>query len=161
MEQLIYNKTLASIDELDTNASKYENEIKSMLSNSKESIEKLISNIEKRNESFKKYMELLGEFNYSDKLTSPTDLFPGIRTASQMANPEELRRKSEEMKNYAYEVESLSKSITALSNSTVTDIKKVFNELSEYILQQNQIYDMYIELVSDMDSIYDIGKLSN
>lgn len=125
------------------------------------SMNNLLESIDKRNACFNEYISLLSEFDYANNITSALDLFPGIRTASEMADPEELKAKSEKMKTAATQIDSLTKIIDSESSSVMLSLKRMFSLVSEYILGQNNVYDNSLDLLSKMDSIYDVGNLSN
>lgn len=120
-----------------------------------------ISAMSNRNSNFIKYIDLLKEFSFSDNLTSPSDLFPGIRTTSDMANPEDLQNKTNMMKQYANSVDNLSKQIDVLLNTSIQNLKKELSLMIELSQLENQHYDMCLDILKDMDSIYDIGHLSS
>ena len=120
----------------------------------------MLPSLSSRDNLFRKYLKLLQEFQYSDKLTSPSDLFPGIRTAAEMADPQELATKAETMKNTAGQIDNLQKKSSSLNNSIVRGLKRCIAEICEYIQQENQIYDLAIDLLQDADSIYDIGQIA-
>ena len=41
----------------------------------------------------------------------------------------------------------------------ITQLKKAISNLADLIIQESQINDMNMDLVKDLDSIYDIGYL--
>ncbi len=117
--------------------------------------------IAQRNDNFSKYIDLLKEFSFSDNLTSPSDLFPGIRTTSDMADPEELRAKTENMKQYASSIDSASKQLDVILSRAIQNIKQGLGMLNELAQLENEYYSLCLDLLKDMDSIYDIGQLSS
>lgn len=113
-----------------------------------------------REESLRKYINFLKDFSYDDSLTVPSDLFPGIRTASQSADPEDLRLKSEEMKQLAFEVNSSADLFEGESKSTLKRLRNLLDSYVECIKKYNQLYELEIELIKDMDSVYDVGLIA-
>lgn len=159
MEKYEFDQQVALINSIRAEALKYRNEfinqLNSLASNSKESLDTL----EERDEKFMKYLEDLDDFSYSDKYTSPSDLFPGIRTVSDMADPEETRKKTEEMKIISGEIDNANKVAALQVKQTSSCLRQALDAFSEYITRANQIYDLELQLLEDMDSIYDISLL--
>ena len=75
-------------------------------------------------------------------------------------NYEELEKKADTMKAKALEINNNAKKIEVESRDVVVDIKRCLGLLTEYILQTNQIYDFELDLIKDMDSVYDIGMIA-
>lgn len=125
-----------------------------------EDMKSFIDIITQRNSNFSKYISLLKEFNFSDNLTSPSDLFVGIRTTSDMANPEELKQKTDVMKTCANGIDSCTKQLDILSNKIVKNLKYILSVVIETSQLENEYYDLSLDLVKDMNSVYDVGQLS-
>ena len=111
------------------------------------------------NVEFLQYLKDVSDFNYSDKFTTPADLFPGIRTTSQMIDPEELESKVTAMKNAATDIDNANKVSLLQTKQVMSNIRQALAAFSEYMIRSNQIYDIEVELLEDMDSIYDISDL--
>ena len=123
-------------------------------------ITKYIQIVTSRDEKFKEYLNYLKDFNYSDEVTTPSDLFPGIRTVADTVDPEELNKKTETMKALATEIEEFNKQVELLGPHTLQSMRKLFSVLSEVLIEENQIYDADIDILQDLDSIYDIGQIA-
>jgi len=160
MEQKEFEERMSSIQTLEAQAAPLKEEIKRSKDSLINGITNLVSLIEARDKSFNDYLNMLKDFNYSDALTTPTDLFPGIRAISDMVDPEELNQKTQVMKDTAITIESKNKNIDALSTHVIQDLKKTLSNLVELTIEENQIYDLCLDLLKDMDSIYDIGQIA-
>lgn len=125
-----------------------------------ESVKTLISLMQERDEKFAEYIEVLKDFTYGDKLTSPSDLFPGIRTVSDTVDPEELGKKSQMLKDDATDISNKNKEIENLGNSLLSTITKGYNGLKQLCEEEDQVADLYMDLLKDLDSIYDIGRIA-
>lgn len=121
----------------------------------------LVSKLAQRDKSLYEYMDLLKEFSFSDNLTSPSDLFPGIRTVSDMADPEELLSKTNKMKTLADEVSGNNKEVDVIINTLIISYKKQLSTLIELSKLENQSYDLSMDLLKDLNSVYDIGQLAS
>jgi len=124
-------------------------------------ISSVLETMTQRNNSFSNYIDLLKEFSFSDNLTSPSDLFPGIRTTSEMADPEELKKKTDNMKQYAATIDSTSKQLDVMLTTSIQNLKKELSTLIELSQLEGQFYDLCIDLLKDMNSIYDVGQLAS
>ena len=72
---------------------------------------------------------------------------------------EELNTKTQRMKELAENINSKTDQIDSLQNMAVLSLKKAISNLSDLIIQETQINDMNMDIVKDLDSIYDIGYL--
>ena len=61
------------------------------------------------------------------------------------------------MKRLAEDINTESEQINSLQDLVVTQLKKAISNLTDLIIQESQINDMNMDLVKDLDSIYDIG----
>ena len=86
-------------------------------------------------------------------------MFPGIRTISDTVDLEELNTKTQRMKELAGNINKETDQINSLQDLTLTSLKKAISNLSDLIIQETQINDMNMDIVKDLDSIYDIGYL--
>lgn len=125
-----------------------------------ESVKTLLALMKERDEKFAEYIEVLKDFTYGDKLTSPSDLFPGIRTVSDTVDPEELGKKAQILKDNATDISNKNKEIENLSNSIISNITKGYNSIKQLTAEENQVNDLYMDLLKDLDSIYDIGRIA-
>lgn len=158
MEEKDFNKSLESIEFIKSQVNTSFVEVKAFINeNTVKSVESLLNLYKLREKNFKDYLSLLKEFNYSDNLLTTTDMFPGIRTISDTVNLEELNSKSQEMKRLAEDINIKSEQINSLQDLVVTQLKKAISNLTDLIIQESQINDMNMDLVKDLDSIYDIG----
>lgn len=148
------------IENLRKEAERFRNDYISKLKQLISSSNILLKNLKDRDSKFVEYINLVEEFSFSDTLTSPSDLFPGIRTASEMADPQELADKASKMKNLADEVTAISKLTDGESRGITNQIKQCLNSLTEYVILSNQIYDAQLSLLQDLDSVYDIGSIA-
>lgn len=124
------------------------------------SLNTIIKMTNERDEAFSKYLELLKEFNFSNDITTPSDIFPGIKTISDSYPTEELNKKTQEMKDYANTVNNLSKDLDILITNTLNSLRGAIKNLADLSIEENQIYDYCLDIIQDLDSIYDIGMLS-
>ena len=160
MNDTEFNAQINTIKAIDGQSAIMRKELAAREKELSDNVSAFIAKVEKRDISFSQYMELLKEFSFSDKLTSPSDLFPGIRTVSEMADPDELKAKTEKMKALANDVSSNNKEIDVLVNTMISGIKKQLSTLIELSKIENQIYDLNMDLLNDMNSVYDIGQLA-
>lgn len=123
-------------------------------------ISNLIKSIQFKNKNYLQYTKNLSDMNYNDTLTTSSDLFPGIRTASQSADPEELAKKATEMSSQASNIKLTNQSIEISKETTLKNIKNLLKLLTEFVIVDNQIEDWINDLLKDLDNIYDIGALT-
>lgn len=159
MEKKEFDQRLSLIQSLRVEANKFRDEYKSRLNSLVNNSNDSLKTLETRDTAFIKYLQDVSDFNYSDKFTSPSDLFPGIRTASQMVDPEELKIKTDNMKEEAAALDGANKVAGLQVKLTMSDLRQALTAFSEYMTRANQIYDMELELLEDLDSIYDISDL--
>ena len=160
MEEKDFNKNIESIEFLKSQVTASFSEVKASINeNTVKSVESLLNLYKLREKKFKEYLDLLREFNYSDNLLTTTDMFPGIRTISDTVDLEELNSKSQKMKGLAEDINNESEQINSLQDIVITQLKKAISNLADLIIQESQINDMNMDLVKDLDSIYDIGYL--
>ncbi len=160
MEEKDFNKNIESIEFLKSQVTASFSEVKASINeNTVKSVESLLNLYKLREKNFKEYLDLLREFNYSDNLLTATDMFPGIRTISDTVDLEELNSKSQKMKGLAEDINNESEQINSLQDIVVTQLKKAISNLADLIIQESQINDMNMDLIKDLDSIYDIGYL--
>lgn len=160
MEEKEFNSRKGSVDALLAQAQPLRQEINTTMASVSNDISNLVKTLETRDGSFSKYLDYLKDFNYSDAVTTPTDLFPGIRTISDTIDPEELNQKTQNMKELATTIEENHKRVEALGSHALQSLKKVFGILTELMIEENQIYDLDIDILQDLDSIYDIGQIA-
>ena len=160
MEEKDFNKNIESIEFLKSQVTASFSEVKASINeNTVKSVESLLNLYKLREKNFKEYLDLLREFNYSDNLLTATDMFPGIRTISDTVDLEELNSKSQKMKGLAEDINNESEQINSLQVIVITQLKKAISNLADLIIQESQINDMNMDLIKDLDSIYDIGYL--
>ena len=160
MEEKDFNKNIESIEFLKYQVTASFSEVKASINeNTVKSVESLLNLYKLREKNFKEYLDLLREFNYSDNLLTATDMFPGIRTISDTVDLEELNSKSQKMKGLAEDINNESEQINSLQDIVITQLKKAISNLADLIIQESQINDMNMDLIKDLDSIYDIGYL--
>jgi len=160
MEEKEFNSRKSSVDALLNQAMPLRQEITSTMTSVSNDINSLITAIRTRDDNFSEYLNYLKDFNYSDAVTTPTDLFPGIRTISDDFDPDELNQKTETMKTLATNIEESHKQVEATGNHALQSLKKVFGILTELMIEENQIYDLNLDILQDLDSIYDIGQIA-
>lgn len=161
MNDVEFNAQINTIKAIDAQSAILRKELVSRNKELSENVNAFVSKVEKRDTSMSQYMDLLKEFSFSDNLTSPSDLFPGIRTTSEMADPEELKSKTNQMKTLANDVSSNNKEIDVMVNAMIVALKKQLSTLIELSKIENQVYDLNMDLLSDMNSVYDIGQLAS
>lgn len=122
-------------------------------------MDSLVKSLNTRDNSFKDYLKYIKEFNFTED-SSPVDIFPGIRTALDSVDPEELEQKTTIMKNQAQEIENQSKRISSLKESVMGSYKRLISTLIEYLKLEDQIYELQLDLLKDLDSPYDIGQIA-
>ena len=159
MEKREFDQHYSLINQLREEANKYRNEFKNQLESLNKNASDALKNLEIRDVNFLQYLKDVSDFNYSDKFTTPADLFPGIRTTSQMIDPEELESKVTAMKNAATDIDNANKVSLLQTKQVMSNIRQALAAFSEYMIRSNQIYDIEVELLEDMDSIYDISDL--
>ena len=160
MEEKEFNSRKGSVDALLNQALPLRQEITSTMAAVSNDINSLVTTLKARDDSFSEYLGYLKDFNYSDAVTTPTDLFPGIRTISDTLDPEELNQKTEAMKNLATTIEENHKQVEAAGSHALQSLKKVLGILTELMIEENQIYDLNLDILQDLDSIYDIGQIA-
>lgn len=125
-----------------------------------ESINTLIALMSERDKEFKEYSEILRDFSFNDKLTSPSDLFPGIRTVSDTVDLEDLNNKSQTLKTNATSITNKNLEIESLSDSIIANVTKALSALKQLSIEESKVYDLYLNLLKDLDSVYDIGRIA-
>lgn len=159
MDKNEFNKRISLIDSLRVEANKYKDEFASQLNSLNNNASDSLKTLGIRDEKFYKYLINVSEFNYSDKLTNPSDIFPGIRTLSQMIDPEELTTKANEMKDAVSDIDNANSISLLQTKQVVSNLRQALSAFSEYMNRTNQIYDLELELLDDLDSIYDVSDL--
>lgn len=161
MEEKEFNSRLSLIQNLVKASDDLELDINTIKARLDKSLANVLKNNKERDSKFLQYMQKQKELGFSDNLTSPSDLFPGIKTAIEMADPEKLSKDAEELKQLAYDIENISKIVNQENTEAINSLKRCLTQISEYIIQKNQVYDLCLELLQDSDSIYDIGDLAS
>ena len=160
MEEKEFSERMTLSDTLLNQVSPMREEAISIGTNLASDISNYMKIVSERDSNFKEYLNYLKDFNYSDEITSPSDLFPGIRTVADTVDPEELNQKTENMKNLSLKVEEYNKQVELLGPHILQSMRKLFGLLSEVLIEENQIYDANIDILQDLDSIYDIGQIA-
>lgn len=160
MEDFEFKKYYQMIEDQKSVASSYGNTLKNTLPPFVDTITSIISNIETRDKLLKEYIDDVHSFETGGGLTKPSDIFLGVRTAAEMANPEELRQKADKMKVDAAEIERLQASIENNQHVVVDSLKGIFGALQEYLIQSDNIYSMSKDLLDKLNSIYDIAQIA-
>lgn len=161
MEEKEFDQKRASIQELVNNTNPLKTQLGKSISqylvSSMETITKMSS---ERDQAFLEYLDLLKEFNFSNEITTPSDIFPGIKTISDDYSPEDLQEKTEKMKELSNTINNYSKNLDILTTNTLTSLRSAIKNLADLSIAENQVYDYCIDVLQDLDSIYDIGSLS-
>lgn len=160
MEDFEFKKYYQMIEDQKSVASSYGNTLKNTLPPFVDTVTSIISNIETRDKLLKDYIDDVHSFETGGGLTKPSDIFLGVRTAAEMANPEELRQKADKMKVDAAEIERLQASIENNQHVVVDSLKGIFGALQEYLIQSDNIYSMSKDLLDKLNSIYDIAQIA-
>lgn len=126
-----------------------------------QTLKSLLSSLQNRDVAFDKYTEMLSEFEFSKDELTPLSQFPGVTISKSIENPQELAQKTETMKKQAFQVKNEAKKAEAYKQHAVQDLKRVLNALIEYSIQVDQIYELELELLQDMDSVYDVGDIKS
>ena len=159
MEKREFDQRYSLIEQMRVEANKYRDEFKSQVESLYNNAQSALKTLDTRDNEFFKYLKDVSDFSYSDKFTSPVDLFPGIRTASQMIDPEELSQKTSNMKAAASDIDNANDLSLLQAKQVMSNMRQALAAFSEYMTRTNQIYDLELELLQDMDSIYDISDL--
>lgn len=161
MEEKEFKQKQEAIKELVNNTTPLKanlrKEISQYLISSLDTILKMVS---ERDDAFIKYMDLLHEFNFTNEITTPNDVFPGIKTISEDYSPEELNKKTQEMKDYANTINTMSKNIDILTTNALSSLRNAIKNLADLSIEENQIYDYCLDTIQDLDSVYDIGQIA-
>lgn len=161
MEEKEFNQRQATINELVKNTAPLKANLKKEISQYLlSSLDTIIKMSSERDEAFIKYMNLLKEFNFTNEITTPSDIFPGIKTISDDYSPEDLNKKTQEMKDYADTINTLSKNLDILTTNALTALRNAIKNLADLSIEENQIYDYCLDTIQDLDSIYDIGQIA-
>ena len=155
-----YKERLETINSFIKDTETYKKSILDFSATIYEKCQSVLDKIDQRNNSLSQYIKAMNEFETSDKLTSPSDLFPGIRTAAEASDPEVLKQKADEMKSLSSKASNLNSDLRNSLVGTFQDLQQLFKVYQEYSIRENQIYDMWMELAKDMNSIYDVGLLA-
>lgn len=126
-----------------------------------ESVRTLIKNYELRDSKFLEYIKLLEELSFSDEITTPGDIFPGIRTIADSINIEDLNAKVSKLKDISETINSRNSEIESLEDFTINSLKKAIREISEIAIQERKLYDECLDITKKLDSIYDIGEIKS
>ena len=88
-------------------------------------------------------------------------ILTGKRNLDESFNIDDIKykKKADTIKNYAYEVESVVKKNDSLSNSVSLAMTSLFKMIKEYSIKENQIYELCVELLHKLNSIYDISNI--
>lgn len=156
-----FSTQLNTIKMINAQANNMKSELSSRNDEMFKNVSALVEKLSTRDNSLYDYMGLLKEFSFSDNLTSPSDLFPGIRTVSDMADPDELSQKTNKMKSLADAVDSNNKEIEVIINNLIVTLKKQLSTLIELSKVESQSYDLSMDLLKDLNSVYDIGQLAS
>lgn len=160
MEDFEFKKYYQMIEDQKSVANSYGNTLKNNLPPFVDTITSIISNIETRDKLLKEYIDDVHSFEIGGGLTKPSDIFLGVRTAAEMADPEELKQKADKMKVDAAEIERLQASIESNQRVIVDSLKGLFGTLQEYLIQSDNIYSMSKDLLDKLNSIYDIAQIA-
>ena len=161
MDKKEFTQRLSLIDSIKKQIPTIKEELLTKVNNLPVIVKALLDSVEVRDMSFKTYLEDIDKFNFVDNDTILSDVFPGLRTTLEMSDPEELLKKTEEMKDGALAISTEGKKIDAFKNNSLSEIKRCLSLLIEYLKQEEQIFDLEIDLLKDLDSPYDVGQLSN
>ena len=161
MDKKEFTQRLSLIDSIRQQTPAIKEELTTKINSLPNTINALLSAIASRDASFKNYLEDIDRFNFVDNSTILSDVFPGLRTALDMDDPEELLKKTEEMKDGALTITTEGKKIEAFKSNSLSELKKSLSLLIEYLKQEEQIYDLEIDLLKDLDSPYDVGQLAS
>lgn len=153
----IYNQIVSTVEYNKSNRK----EVLFLLEKTVENIKNFCSAIENRDKNLLDYLKLLQDFSYSDIIESPTDLFPGIKTAKDMSDPEKLKAKVDTMKNSAQKVKEFHDSESRIYDESIMNLRNVFKALGQYGIVESQIYDLSMDLLNKSKSDYDVGQLNN
>ena len=123
------------------------------------SLDTIIKMFSERDEAFIKYLGILKEFNFTNEITTPSDLFPGIKIISDDYPTEDLNKKTQEMKDCVDTINTLNKNLDILTTSALTSLRNAIKNLANLSIEENQVYDYCIDTIQDLDSIYDIGMI--
>lgn len=158
MEKTEFEQRLSLVDYIRKQISGVSQEIKSQKSMIPTFVQSTVDLASKRDALFDKYLNSIKGFSFEE--TSPIDLFPGIKPVLNNINVEELQSKSEEMSNCAREITSLNEEYKLARSSSISTIKKLLGNLVELLKQEDQIYELQMELLKDLDSPYDVGMIA-
>lgn len=161
MEQKEFEAKLDTINFLLEEVKPLKEEILQHTKTAPELCKNILENLQTRDNLFIKYLKDVSQFDYTNDYTTPSDLFPGIRTASQMRDPEELQRKTEEMKEDAIKITAIANNVSSGGFAAINSLKKYLSALSELMIQENQIYDQCMDLLNKMNSIYEVGQIAS
>lgn len=162
MEEKEFNSQISTIEMIKTQVEPLKQQLSSELNTTfVNNVSNLIKLLTERDKLFSNYLNSLKDFNFDSELTTPSELFKGIRTVSEEVDSEELNKKTDAMKSNALDIESKSKEIESLNTNILNCLKRSIKTLVELAIQENQIYDMSIDLLQDLDSIYDIGQIAS
>lgn len=120
----------------------------------------LASSISSKAKNFGGYLKNLASLGYGDNLVTPADLFPGIRTASAMVDPEKLNQLSDEMARQGSAIKEEERVISSDASSLLTMLRSLYDQTQSFLKMYNIIDKEYYSLLEDMDSIHDIAHLS-
>lgn len=126
-----------------------------------ESVKALIRGYESRDTKFIEYIKLLEELNFSDEITTPGDIFPGIRTIADSVDIEELNARVSKLKELSEIINSRNSEIESLEDFVLQSLRKAIVGLSEVAIQEEKLYDECLDMTKQLDSIYDIGTIKS
>ena len=160
MEDLEFKKYYQMIEDQKVVADTYKNSFNNSLGPLNKAIKTIVENISRRNALLKEYIDDVHSFESSSNLTKPSDIFLGVRTVAEMADPGELRRTTDKMKADAAEIERLQSAIENSQDMVINSFRNIFSAFREYLIQSSTIYDMSKDLLDKLDSIYDIAQIA-
>ena len=161
MTKLEYDEKYKLIKALRASSTDLRNELAQKIKTIPLSCGQFLDSIKSREQAFDAYTTLLSEFQFNEDELAPLNQFPGITVSKSIQNPEELQAKGEKMKKAAFEVKNEAKKTEAFKQHGIQDLKRTLNALVELAIQVDQIYELELELLQDLDSVYDIGDLKS
>lgn len=110
-------------------------------------------------QSYIKYIHLLNKYQ-ADKELTPLDVFPGIHTTSSLRNTEEMQKDTVEMEQLAKRVKQILGSIEKEEYYLMNDLSTAVKAASAYHQDTADIRAALSQLLTELDSVYDVGLLS-
>lgn len=122
-----------------------------------EALRGLYKSLDERNKELNDYVTNLKKVAFTQTVAS-NDVFPGIRTVNIQANISDMEKTTSDMKAEITKINSASNIISKQEADSLNALKDLSIHLKAYEDIVSEIYDSQMDLLDQLDSVYDIRK---